>query len=1225
MKSYRQYGLAACVSLSLFAGWTVSTARGENEEELALQQERQKQIKADTESMVRRLGTMLRVLDYYQIDKAGERKMLEEMSGVLSGLSKNQMNEVIQRLEAAAQAKDEAKSSEEVQQAYARHREILDSLKNLLSRHDAVRNLDQAADRLEKFAKNQLELHFQTGQLIKDSMDRANPNLSPTQRLLMAKRRNFNLEPKRQGDAQIEIHHDVDIVIQQVLDLRPKLPDEQKERVALMQKVAGEQRLLENLTLASKKLKTWGTPTQKFEVWTSVNETQWKAAGQMKELARILRVSSELLAVLREARERVDQAIVKQEELNKETKTNLAKEEEAKETDPIKELPKPQVVFPDLTPLPAAPKTKSIDRKAALEKATQDALAVEKSQALGKEQARLEYDTKDTADLVKPHVQELAKKLDKAEEAMKDARDALIKNQPKEATAPQDKAATTLKEVRKELDTLIAAAEKQKDDPLTALKKAADDVEKLLKEQTDTRDKTKDTVGEKQNLKVPELAKSQKDLANRTEQLKDTPLPTKDDAKNALDKANKAMTEAAKALDDKKAGDAVPKQEQAIKALEDAKKEIGEKVAELEKRKDDLAKLEDAAQKLEQLAKAEKNIADKAKDLGAKNEPAMAKDLAKNQDKLTPEAKEVAKNIEAAAPDAAKKVNEGTKNMEAAKKDLDQNKATPAAAQAKEAAKKLEDAQKAIAKAMDDLKAKDIADQAALQPNKLDPLAAAQQIAKALEQTEKAAAQAKQAEQLARLEKKEEMNELERDKVQKSQPDLAKLQENIAKQADKMNLPEAAKDAAKAAEAIKQGDINKALENQEKALAKLQEAAQKPQPAEAKNAAPMPAEAKSKPGEAKAGEPKAAQPKAGEAKAGEAKAGEKPAQPKANEAKPAEAKATEPKAGEPKAAQAKAGEAKAGEPKAGEPKPAAANETKAGAPKAEAKAAEPKAGDAKPGEAKDAQAKAGDAKAGEPMQGEAKLAKAPGDEGLPLPKNTAELAKAQKDVMEATKALAQSQDATQAAMAALGQAQAQAPKAVQKQLDEAGKQLAKANQELDKGKPGEAGKNQAEAAKELGNALKALNAAVEAMAPKLDPNAQAKAGEPGQPGQEAKEGMGPEGMGPEGMGTPKDGQPKAPGKGKAKQPGPGEEKNEPMGQGDRVADGKTSNGKSQLSDVNGDGSFLHLPPRQRELIRQALSGQLPPEYAAMIQQYYINIARGRAAPGAAPALPAANR
>jgi len=82
----------------------------------------------------------------------------------------------------------------------------------------------------------------------------------------------------------------------------------------------------------------------------------------------------------------------------------------------------------------------------------------------------------------------------------------------------------------------------------------------------------------------------------------------------------------------------------------------------------------------------------------------------------------------------------------------------------------------------------------------------------------------------------------------------------------------------------------------------------------------------------------------------------------------------------------------------------------------------------------------------------------------------------------------------------------------------------------------------------------------------------------------------------------------------------GQEKNENKGTGDRTPDGKLANAKSQANAMDGDGSFLHLPPRQRELIRQALSGSLPPEYAGLIQQYYINIARGRQTPSA-PAVP----
>ena len=73
------------------------------------------------------------------------------------------------------------------------------------------------------------------------------------------------------------------------------------------------------------------------------------------------------------------------------------------------------------------------------------------------------------------------------------------------------------------------------------------------------------------------------------------------------------------------------------------------------------------------------------------------------------------------------------------------------------------------------------------------------------------------------------------------------------------------------------------------------------------------------------------------------------------------------------------------------------------------------------------------------------------------------------------------------------------------------------------------------------------------------------------------------------------------------------------GTGDRIADGKVKNAPSQLMDVQGDGLFIYLPSRQRELIRQALSEKLPPEYAALIQQYYINLARGK--PAAKPMMP----
>src|SRR5579862_2776494 len=106
MNRPRRILLLGFLSLNLIAVLALVSVRADSDEDIALQEERQKQIQAETDSLVRRLGTMMRVLDYYQVDKASERKMMEEMTGVLSGLSQNQMTEVIARLESAAKTKD---------------------------------------------------------------------------------------------------------------------------------------------------------------------------------------------------------------------------------------------------------------------------------------------------------------------------------------------------------------------------------------------------------------------------------------------------------------------------------------------------------------------------------------------------------------------------------------------------------------------------------------------------------------------------------------------------------------------------------------------------------------------------------------------------------------------------------------------------------------------------------------------------------------------------------------------------------------------------------------------------------------------------------------------------------------------------------------------------------------------------------------------------------------
>jgi hypothetical protein len=1056
-----------------------------NEDELRRQQDKQRQVQAETDHVVRRIITILRVMQFYEVESP-EKKIMEEMSDTLAKLSKNQMEDVIRQLEAAAQAKTEKQSEEAFDKALESHAKVLDSLHEMVAHFDAVKSLDMAADRLETHAKHQLDLHLRSGQALRDLFDSNKPDLSPTARLLLNKRGLGNgAEMKVQSGAQSRLHRDVSLLVKQVGQLASKLTDEQQTRVKAMDLLVAKYRLLENLDVAAKKLGTKGLVEYRQPSFRAAHELQWNNANQLQELARVLRASGDALAILKEAREKIEQAIAKQEDIKEEIrKQNEESKERAKQETPKAKDPN-KLEFPGLESLPTISRTPA---KAGPDKAIQDAVNADKNVKLAQKQAQIAFDTKDTANLIKPLAPKAASNLHAAEKAMKDVKESLTKNEAAKAGEPQAKAAENLKAAKAEIDKMIAVADKAKSDPLAALKNAIEKLDDIIAEQTKNRDETKNTVGEKQNLKVPELANTQKDIAKKTEEVMNTPLPNREKVENALNKATQAMKEAAKNLDANQSPQAVAMQDKAIENLQQARKDLADKAAQIESRQADIAKLEDAAKKLADIAKQETDVA-KAADKSAnqpKADTAANQKLAKEQAKITPKASALAKEIDTAAPKAAQKIGESAKNMEAAKQRLEKNEAKPAANEANDAAKKLAEAQKALQNAMADLKGKQAADEIAMQKN-ADPAAAAKQIVEALKEAQKAAEAAKAAEQAKTDAAKAEPMKGDRPMAEDAIGDLAKQQAQIAKQASEAKLPEAAQEAAKAAEAIKGGDISKALENQAKALQQLQGAAKnKPTPQ---------------------GDPMKGQPMA-----------------------------------------------------------------------------------------------KGDNGQSEKGNGQGK------GQGQGQP-SAEQLAHQQKGLMDATKALGQSQEATQAAQAALGQAQAQAPQAVQPQLQQAQQLLQQAQQDLQQGQPGQAGQGQQQAADNLGQALQALEQAL----------AQGKSGQPQQTaksdsgqGKQGEKGNGEKGQGQKGE-SPTEGQ------AQGKEPGKALERNDAKGDGNRKADGALSSKKSELGDFKGDGSFMHLPPRQRELIRQAMSGNLPPEYANLIQQYYINIARGRPASSAPPA------
>jgi colicin import membrane protein len=689
-------------SLCILAAGTVRGADGLPDAQR--QQEHQKTVQADTNHMVRRTSTMLRVLDYYQLDKSAEKRFLDEVAATLAGLSREQMNEVIARLDKAARTPEGKKADQEVAQAYERHREILERLRGLLARYDAVKTLDQAAERLDRAGKEQLELHLRGDQLVQDWQN-ATDNRKPRQTL--------RTDLRREADDQGDLHKEVAAVLRQAAALRDELPAEQQVRLQKAVDLARDRQVLERMTHAVDNLKQ---PASRTEQLKAAADEQRRAAADLQDVARVLRTPLDRLTALREARTRLQQAQEGQESLRTDT--------QARQDPRVQDVEKQQVKQGGTRP----------------------------AQDMADKQGRLEHTTHDAENLLKPHVEELANRLPPGEQAMRQAEEALRKNKPGDALTPQHRAEENLAAVRKDLDRLITEAEKQQSDPLAALQKAVKDVDRLIKEEKDAQRKTKEAEKNQQQAeRLAQLAQQQKELARRTDEVNDQAPVAKQEAQAALDQAARSMEEAADALRDKKTTDALAKQDQAVKSLDQAKQNLAEQVAAIEKRRSEIAALEKAAGKLDKLAKEQAQVAEQAQAAARKEGPQDTHDLAKQQGELTPRAQEVGKDLKEASPQASAKVEQSAKHMENARAALNNQETQPGAKQAQNAADKLKEAQEAVAKALTENLGQEIADQAAMQPGEVDPANAAQQLAKAIEQGQHAAqasqAAAKQLEQ----------------------------------------------------------------------------------------------------------------------------------------------------------------------------------------------------------------------------------------------------------------------------------------------------------------------------------------------------------------------------------------------------------------------------------------------------------------------------------------------
>jgi len=346
--------------------------------DLAEQKEKQKQIQAETDRLIHRIETMILVLEYNRLDKTAEKRMLDEVGKVLSELSQEQMSALVSALEKAGKAAGADERLSELRKAQGYHDEIVLGLKGVLARLDAVKDLNQAADRLEKQARDEAEQCMTLLQIAAEFENRA----------IATRRTTLTFRIDRLASEVGFLRKDFTELRKQVVDLQSKLPAEQKDRVVKFDQKVRTDRVVETFDEVMRYARV-PSPA----IWKKATEAQWALSGQLQDLARMLRATPDREAVLRDARQRLVKAIEEQQKLRGDVITPPKLEG----GDVVKDLPGARV--PDPTRRGEVILRARVDRADRRGEAPEDpALVLSREQS--SRQGMLEFDTRGTRTLL---------------------------------------------------------------------------------------------------------------------------------------------------------------------------------------------------------------------------------------------------------------------------------------------------------------------------------------------------------------------------------------------------------------------------------------------------------------------------------------------------------------------------------------------------------------------------------------------------------------------------------------------------------------------------------------------------------------------------------------------------------------------------------------------------------------------------------------------------------
>jgi hypothetical protein len=395
------------IVVALGAGWSGDEEDGPRV--LRERRARQERVQADTEDVDGRLEAMGRVLRFQGLGTSGEAKRLDEVASILEKLDAGPMAEIVDRLGRASEADGAGQARPEVARARERHREVLDVLRALLAKRRVLRDLDEAADRLERAADRQEALRRQA-----DPLARAEQEAATTEDPRRRDRLNAQAPARRQqalatAQSQDELKTEVAATLQRLGDLRDRLPPEDRERLNRAEDAA--RAVAEAMERPAQALRADGPPQAHAEHWAEAVELQREATDALRALARDLRPPGDAADTLQDARDRLVRAMDEQQSA----------------------------------------------RREAADRARVGALADEGMGRLADRQGRIEDQVHELRETLRPLDESAGRALAAAEAATRDAAEAVREGMPGRALAPQDQALQALREARDGLNRRLAS------------------------------------------------------------------------------------------------------------------------------------------------------------------------------------------------------------------------------------------------------------------------------------------------------------------------------------------------------------------------------------------------------------------------------------------------------------------------------------------------------------------------------------------------------------------------------------------------------------------------------------------------------------------------------------------------------------------------------------------------------------------------------------------------